>query len=87
MNVKPGDLAFLCSDCVNEGVIVEVLSSAGMDVDEGQLWHCRSRIPICCTRKRSGAELTTTEFACPDAWLRRINGVPVTDDVSDEVPA
>ncbi|WP_175946654.1 hypothetical protein [Burkholderia pyrrocinia] len=87
MNVKPGDLAYLFNGCVNEGVVVEVLRCAGIDADEGQLWHCRSRSPICCTRKRSGSELMATEFACPDAWLRPINGVRVTDDISDEVIA
>ncbi|KVC71431.1 hypothetical protein WI73_11470 [Burkholderia ubonensis] len=87
MNCKPGDLAYLSSDCVAEGLVVEVLTSAGMTAAGAPAWHCRSRTPIDCITERTQRVVSVTEFAVEDRYLRPISGVPVTDGVSDEVAA
>ena len=85
MNCKPGDLAFLSSDCVAEGAIVEVLRSAGLSAGGLPAWHCRSRTPIECTTERTRRDVSRTEFVVEDCYLRQISGVPVTDNISGEV--
>lgn len=87
MNCKPGDLAYLSSDCVDEGVIVEVLAPVVGRPDELPAWHCRSRTPIACITERTKKELMATEIAIEDRYLRPISGVPVEDEQHDEVPA
>lgn len=87
MNCKPGDLAYLSSDCVDEGVVVEVLKPVARAADQLPAWHCRSRTPLRCTRERSGKDCMTTEFAIEDRYLRPISGVPVHDEQRDEVAA
>lgn len=90
MNCKPGDLAYLSSDCVDEGVIVEVLK-AGPLFDGYPSWHCHSRTPIRCEMMRGdknlGGEHFMTEICVQDRYLRPISGVPVHDVVRDEVSA
>lgn len=85
MNCKPGDLAYLSSDCVNEGVIVEVLRPAVIVGVNNLAWHCKSRTPIHCTRQLSGREVWTTEICVEDRYLHPINGVPVTDCVTEDL--
>lgn len=80
MNCKPGDLAYLSSECVDEGTIVEVLKSAGMSLQGLPAWFCRSRTPLDCTTERSKRNVFVTEFAVEDRYLRPISGVPVNDE-------
>lgn len=87
MNCKPGDLAYLSSDCVNEGVIVEVLRAGLIIGVDSPTWHCKSRTPIHCMRQLSGKDVWTTEICVEDRYLRPISGVPVHDEVTDEVTA
>jgi len=84
MNCKPGDLAYLSSDCVDEGVIVEVLSAA-TPTEDGPAWHCRSRTPINCMLQVSRREVTTTEICVADCYLRPISGVPLVSEVSEDL--
>ncbi|MBP0714838.1 hypothetical protein ABXK61_16150 [Burkholderia sola] len=80
MNCKPGDLAFVIASTIpqNIGRIVEVIAWSG----EMQMWECRSRDPMLL---KSGEFLT--EHFCEDSRLRPISGVPINDDVTDEVRA
>lgn len=85
MNCKPGDLAYLSSDCVAEGVIVEVSSAAPM-TEYGPAWHCKSRTPIPCTTAVSKREMMATEICVADCFLRPISGVPVDDEEEISAP-
>ncbi|MBR7929418.1 hypothetical protein [Burkholderia ambifaria] len=80
MNVKPGDLAMVTNCPIDElnGRPVEVLS-AGPDMPAfGTSWNC-----TCESMLAEGYQ----SLPIPDSMLRRIGGVPVTDDISDEVTA
>ncbi|MDR6421312.1 hypothetical protein J2801_003600 [Paraburkholderia phenoliruptrix] len=85
MNCKPGDLAYLSSDCVDEGVIVEVLRAGLIVGVDSPTWHCKSRTPIYCTMQRSGKEVWTTEICVEDRYLRPISGIPINDEVTDDI--
>ncbi|WP_186223582.1 hypothetical protein [Burkholderia gladioli] len=87
MNCKPGDLAFLSSDLEAEGLIVEVLSYAGLTGLSMPSWHCRSRTAIECITERTQQHVRVNEFVVEDRYLRPISGVPVVDTVTDEVAA
>jgi hypothetical protein len=80
---KPGDLAYLSSDCVDSGVIVEVLR-AGPAGEDGPAWHCQSRTPINCVRERTKAVVLATDIVVADRYLRPITGLPLTDDIPQE---
>lgn len=88
MNVKPGDLAYLSSDCVDEGVIVEVLK-ASPSFDGQPSWHCHSRTPIRCEMmlgdKNLCGEHFMTEICVQDRYLRPISGVPIDDEVTEHL--
>lgn len=87
MNCKPGELAYLSSDCVDEGVIVEVLRRASDVESELPAWHCRSRTPVRCTMSVSKVDRMMTDLLVQDRYLRPISAVPVHDETRDEVPA
>lgn len=87
MNCKPGDLAYLSSDCVDEGVVVEVLRPVAREPAQLPAWHCRSRTPLRCTLEQSRKDVLTTDICIEDQYLRPISGVPVHDERHDEVPA
>lgn len=95
MNCKPGDLAIVSRVDGEEdrdaiGLIVEVMRAAPVgdwtDANQPE-WQCRSRAPFRARDLRTGAIVLSNEFDVKDSWLRPISGVPVTDDVEDEVPA
>ncbi|MBR8054169.1 hypothetical protein [Burkholderia vietnamiensis] len=80
MNVKPGDLAMV-SGCPVDGLNgrpVEVLSAGPEMPAFGPTWNC-----TCESMRDEGYQ----SLPIPDSMLRRIGGVPVTDDISDEVIA
>lgn len=89
MNCKPGDLAYLSSDCVAEGVVVEVLS-AGPSLEDGPMWHCKSRTLIYCDlRSPDGLRVKGSAFrkdiCIADKYLRPISGVPIEDEVTNDI--
>ncbi|WP_175785529.1 hypothetical protein [Burkholderia ambifaria] len=91
MNCKPGDLAYVAyaTQCQNTGRVVEVISKAP-DGDYGPEWVCRSSGTIVAWDGflQKNVEVPAgTEFRAPDAHLRPITGLPVTDDIEDEVTA
>ncbi|WP_205168904.1 hypothetical protein [Burkholderia sp. LMG 13014] len=91
MNCKPRDLAYVVRSDFDEnlGAVVEVIGNGFMDRGDWT-WECESKRVIRCydCRNRSSALVPPgTPFTVPDAWLRPISGVPMTEDVSDEVTA
>ena len=87
LRCKVGDLAYLSSDCVDEGVVVEVLRPVVRDTDQPPAWHCKSRTQLQCTLERSQKDVLSTNICVEDRYLRPISGVPVDEEVSDEVAA
>jgi len=87
MNCKPGDLAYIVGGLDNPspnlGRIVEVLRLCGED-DDGPNWVCKSREPLALMGP-GDSTVYATEGICADAWLRPITGLPITDDIKDEV--
>jgi hypothetical protein len=80
---KAGDLAYLSSECVDEGVIVEVLSAGPMTY-MGPSWFVRSRTPIQVQYRESGCVAEKTELYIEDVLLRPITGLLLTEETRDE---
>ena len=87
MNCKKGDLAYLSSDCTDEGVVVEVLDAVICPPGDLPTWRVRARTPVTCETVVSKVIKHMTEFCCEDRYLRPISGVPVHDEQHDEVTA
>ncbi|WP_454751668.1 hypothetical protein [Cupriavidus necator] len=83
---KVGDLAYLSSDCVDEGVIVEVLRPIKVDGSDLPAWTVRARTPVQCEMSVSKVLKRANDFQIEDRYLRPISGVPVHDEQQDEVP-
>ncbi len=82
MNCKPGDLAYVTGSGLPEqnGMVVKV-EEVGRN---GPSWWVVSFRGVVQTRNGG---LAVGRAQVPDANLRPISGVPVTDDVDIEVPA
>ncbi|MGH8789760.1 MAG: hypothetical protein ACREYA_32400 [Cupriavidus necator] len=90
MNCKQHDLAIVIrADAVPEliGQIVEVLHPSMMFCPYGPVWVVRFQKPEAFPCVFTGAGIISTDADCPDAWLKPITGLPVHDDVPDEVAA
>ena len=101
MNVKPGDLAYITGFNKYAGHVVEILSRAPIGVDfklpdgfmqcaQDYEWVVRFCSPVEAPVGLKGVVLRTraTHFGCvPDRVLRPIGGVPIEDEMKDEVPA
>lgn len=85
MNVrcKPGDLAYLSSDCVSEGVIVEVLRAIPL-MNGNPSWACVSKTPIHCVGELSRKDRFCTEISIEDRYLRPINGLPMFEETTED---
>lgn len=81
MNVKPADLAYIVRsrNAENLGATVEVIEFHGVD-EEGVIWTCNAARPLLMTNGRRMAD----RIQIPDARLRPISGVPMTDEVNEE---
>lgn len=91
MNCKPGDLAIsICASLEeNIGKIVTVGARALDHPTYGPMWSIDAYSILSGTRFMGG-EITSVRGAlllCPDAWLRPITGLPITDDVTEEITA
>lgn len=92
MNVKAGDLAIVVVPAdwprkTLDGRIVEVVRfvpprGPGAEWDQRPTWWCVFQSAWFTDRG-----YMVTECPLLDSWLRPISGVPVTDDVLDEVTA
>ncbi|QUN28728.1 hypothetical protein KB879_01775 [Cupriavidus sp. KK10] len=90
MNCKPNDLAIVIrADAVPEliGQIVEVMHPSLPDSPYGFVWMVRFQTPKLFPGLFRGSVIVDTDANCPDAWLRPITGLPIHDDVPDEVTA
>ncbi|WP_257803331.1 hypothetical protein [Burkholderia glumae] len=86
MNCKLGDLAVITQGLARDR-IVEVVAPYGDYLNFGFCWFVRAPSPIPAMDVRTGLHVYVTSGWCLDAWLRPISGIPVTDDVEDEVTA
>jgi hypothetical protein len=90
MNCKPPDLAYIVYTNglpENIGRVVEVIEPYGEFRDLGFCWYVRSATPMAGLNPYTGERLQVTDGFVPDSWLRPISGVPVDDEVTDEVQA
>ncbi|MBU9203103.1 hypothetical protein KTD31_17240 [Burkholderia multivorans] len=89
MNCKPGDLAIIVQDVCpqNVGIIVEIESAYGEYLDFGFCWNVRASRPIAMMDASVGWIYQGSWGWHPDAWLRPVSGLPITDDITDEVTA
>jgi len=87
MNCKPGDLAIIVRSEKDQlcGKVVKVIKGWGDWKPYGYLWTVEFAHPI-ATRRPSQSDLIIQSNAdFPDAWLRPVSGLPLTDDVSDDL--
>ncbi|HDR9497077.1 TPA: hypothetical protein QDC06_000264 [Burkholderia cepacia] len=95
MNCKPGDLAIIVNGRFPEeiGRIVEVLRLAapGIDFHPDALspaWIVKSDRPLpIFLHKANEIHSWANENPVADARLRPVTGLPITDDIKDEVTA
>lgn len=93
MNCKPGDLAYVVHG-EEMGSVVTVIREWGSWGEFGFIWTVEFNHDVRTYVSPDGTASNCLEtglvkriLQCPDAWLRPISGVPVTDDVTDEVTA
>ncbi|PRH46374.1 hypothetical protein C6V05_20805 [Burkholderia multivorans] len=86
MNCKPGDMAVITRGLARDR-IVEVKAPYGDYMHFGFCWYVEAPAPIPAMDARTGLSCQIANGWCPDAWLRPISGVPVSDDVTNEVTA
>jgi len=89
MNVHPGDLAIVVKSDIPEvvGMIVEVVSGAGIQDDEGLFeWFVRPSAPSRCFLP-DGSIGVLELVGCPDAWLRPLSGLPIDEETREELTA
>lgn len=86
MNCKPGDLAYQIYKGPACGRVYEVLSVNCDHPRFGRVWNVRATEPLETFDSESGLSLgPKAHFECPDSWLRPISGVPVEDEVTDDI--
>jgi len=83
MNCKPGDLAYLAvsESAANMGAVLEVLrlNPTASGVFGCPTWDVRACRPL------ENAVVMDIEGNCEDYRLRPISGVPVEDEVTDDL--
>lgn len=83
MNCNPGDLAYIVGGMRNPspniGCVVEVIRLEAIDAAIGPVWNCKSRQPL------ETVHGFRDKFHVRDAWLRPIGGVPVEDEVTEDI--
>lgn len=86
MNCKPGDLAIVTytpnGECV--GSVVKIKEGWGLYDDFGYLWTVEHMHPVRCTRDGIFSGMKTIS-QCPDKWLKPVSGLPIDDEVTDDV--
>lgn len=84
MNCKQGDLAYIVKAPFGgpTGIVVEVESLDQVHQVYGHLWLCRSRTPLPTVSLGNRHDVLVA-----DDWLRPISGVPVHDEVTDDLEA
>jgi hypothetical protein len=83
MNIKEWPcLAYLSSDCVDEGVVVEVLTPASPTRSGLPAWNVKARDPIECEFDISKRVVMLTEFCAEDAYLRPITPPGLVEEIT-----
>ncbi len=86
MNVKVGDLAYQTYEGTSCGRVYEVLSINCDHLRWGRVWNVRCANPLQTFDPHTDAPVAfSTDFQCPDDWLRPISGVPVDDEVIEDL--
>lgn len=86
MNCKAGDLAYQAYPGTNCGRVYEVLSINCDHPRLGRIWNVRATQPLETFDSDDGSHRGFwTDFECPDDWLRPISGVPVDDEVTEDL--
>jgi hypothetical protein len=89
MNCKPGDLAIIVRAILPENIgrIVEIVRLIGEALDGlGPIWLVRGSQPLARSANKGSVRLDDSlERSFIDAWLRPISGVPVNDEVTDDI--
>lgn len=85
MNCKPGDLAIVIKASVpqNIGKIVRVLCAK----ESGVSWFIDCDAEYVTRAGRVVRRDPMRDLFAPDAWLKPVSGLPITDDVTNEVTA
>ena len=92
MNCKPGDLAIIVRSEFSEdiGTICEVLYQCDplewVDPEIPE-WTCKSERISRVMDSDTGEIRLAIDFDIPDAWLRPVSGLPIDEEVKDEVTA
>jgi hypothetical protein len=89
MNCKQGDLAYIVDSQFPEnlGRVVDVLSGYGVFRDEGFCWNVRAKTALKGEGEIDGRIMYLRDGFIPDSCLRPIGGVPIDEEVRDEVTA
>lgn len=87
LRCKPGDMAIVrYAHTPVVGKVVEVIERSD-DVMGMPAWRVQFRGAAKVRNKETGQLTLGCDADCPDSWLRPISGVPVGEDVRDEVTA
>lgn len=86
MNCKPGIMAIVIKAELQEniGIIVDVVSEC--PVGGPGYWWCSTREPR-RTVSGLGYILSVRDASMPDSWLRPVSGLPLNEEIGDEVTA
>jgi hypothetical protein len=89
MNCKPPCLAYIasCDYPQNIGMPVEVINECLNDDHLGFCWLVKASRPVPCYNRELRTDVDSSEFFMPDADLRPISGLPIDEEVTDEVTA
>jgi hypothetical protein len=86
MNCKPGDLAIVVPPSDNSGLIVRVIRPAIGDHFSGlPSWFVTSAGRPLEAQRKDGSRRSAMAAQCPDAWLRPVSGLPINDEVTDDI--
>ena len=85
MNCKPGDLAIVrYAHTPVIGKIVEVIERSD-DVLGLPAWRVQFQGIAKVRNKETGQLTLGCDADCPDAWLRPISGVPIENEMTEEM--
>lgn len=89
MNCKPGDIAIIIHDPDTKGrdlgKLVEVMQPMGWDEGLDYCWECQPLSPLTGWDDDGRYVENLGLINIPDAWLKPVSGLPLLDEVPDEV--
>jgi hypothetical protein len=85
MHCKIGDIAIVLPPSRNSGMIVEVLAATeSKHYHPLRAWHCRSAGGLLKVFPDYRGD-RSLDAIMPDAWLRPVSGLPVDDEISEDL--